>query len=1311
MLTLLISLILTVLPSPHFHHKGMESGLSQLTINGLYQDEYGVLWVGTKEGVKYYEGTAFHPLTLPDQNSWVMSNRVPTLCGDGNGSIFINMDYSVVRYDLVNDQSETLFSQTHTASPPDISIHHGSQGLWIGCADRIYLWNSGSGLQTHSRLARAGSSISALLEADGKLYIGTKKDGLFRINLATGEEATVLPPSSEIITLYADTAGRIWGGTFEHGIFCLEGETISSFTTGGSPALSSNYIRAFSEDDTGCIWAGTARGIDVLNSHEKTVEHIGLSSQGRNGLSNLSVWCLLKDRQGTMWIGSYYGGLDYCTFSPEAFSFENFGLAGGNGYPVISDAVADRTGTMWLSTESNGLIRYDGSSWRFLREFPFSRYNIKDLLLEKDSTTLWVSTHMGGLWRYNTRSGQCKHFSINDKDMTARSESLLGVAQYGRHLLVGTLQGVYWLDPDSGQIDPVPEVNRYIYEADRIHVCADSLSIWIAGNTLCCYHPGNGVVKDYSGQLEELTGGGPVTLIALAETRDGEIYVGTAGAGLLAFDRSRDRFTRVLPRKSSFPSAYISCIHPLSDGRLLLGTNKGLCQYDPATGFVFVMDQNNGFPLISMLPGCIAVHRDQLLLGGVNGLSSTTEKQLQSMYQPHGLFFSRMDVNGQPVRPGDASGILSENLRFKSGISLSHKQKDISLYVGTDSPARADQVSYLYFLKGYDKDWTLHTLKDPIHYDHVPPGSYELLVNQIASLDETSLRLHIRIRPPFWAAWYAWLLYALLLASLVSFVFYFFLTKFKLTTTLAMERKNQAETEKLNQQKLRFFANMSHELRTPLTLLLGHLELFRISAHLGAEQEKELATIQETAQGMVGMVSDQLDFIKMEENSFRVRLQSGDLVTFVRKMVDDFQVMARQKVIRLTFSSEQQRCAVSFDEEHLKKVFYNLLSNAFKYTPAGSGKIDVHIGQVRDGEVPVRVRDNGIGIDAASVGKVFDRFYQSDNKINRDPSVTGTGIGLSVAWGIVSQHGGRIELESKEHVGSTFTVVLPVAESDAPTAEDPASVSPPVAGELPEQKSGPKKKLLLVEDDLSLRRMLVQVFAPLFEVYDVADGKAGLEMAEQESPDLIISDIMMPVMTGDEFCRRIKSNFATSHIPVILLTALADVQDSIHGFNCGADDYITKPFNISLLIARCMGLLNNRALLQKRFSLAEHADPQLLSENSEDVAFMDKLMSLIEDNIFDKNVSVSYLSEQMAMGHTKFFNKVKGLTGSAPKELILSVKIKYAAKMLRERKNLNVSDIAYQLGYSSLNYFGKCFKEAYGVSPSAYRKDHMPEQD
>lgn len=1307
MLTSLLLLFLSVLPTPVFHHKGMESGLSQLTINGLYQDENGTLWVGTRNGVKYYDGTSFLPLIFPEQSSWVMSNLVPTVCGDGNGSIFINTDYSVVRYDLAQDKTETLFSQTRTSSPPDISIHFGPSGLWVGCANRIYLWTRKTGLQNVASLKTPGASISSMLEHNGTLYIGTRKDGLLGIT-GNGKENLLIGPCSEVITLFVDSAGHVWCGTFEHGAYSLDGTSISNYSTTSRIKLSSNYIRTFSEDNYGRIWIGTSHGVDIIDPSVEKVTHCGLSTPGHPGLSNLSVWSLLRDKQGNMWIGSYYGGLDYCSFSNEVFSFENFGLTGGNGYPLISDAAVDRRGIVWLATESNALIRYDGKSWRFMRELPFARYNIKDLLMEKDSTTLWVSTHMGGLWRYNTVTGQSKHFTINNKDMTARSESLISAGKFGRHLLIGTLQGVYWVDPESGQINPVPEVNRYIYEADRVHVCADSVTIWLSGNTLCRYTPGNGVVEDYSDNLKELTGGAPITLISIAENSSGDLYVGTAGYGLLSFDRQNNRFIKVKPRKSNFPSQYISCIYPSRDGYLLLGTDKGLCRYNPSTGFVYLLDNQSGFPLVSMLPGCISDNRGQLFLGGVNGLAVTTECLLSEMQRPQTLSFSRLLVNNQPVRPGDSSGILSKALRLTEEITLSHRQNELTFHLGTDHPAAAEQVNYLFQLEGLDKEWTLHSLKEPIHYEGLAPGTYHLLIGQVASPDEVSLNLDIRIRPPFYSSWYAWTLYALLLLGIAAFVFYFFLTKFKLTTSLALERKNQEETEKLNKQKLRFFANMSHELRTPLTLIMGHLELLKKSSPLMAKQREEVDMAYRTAEDMVDMVRDQLSFIKMEEGGFQLHPVSGDLVSFVSNIIDDFQVLARQKSISLSYTSSLSECKTSFDRGNLKKVFYNLLSNAFKYTKEEIGIIRVNLGQDRPGEVFIRITDNGIGIDENSVGKVFERFYQSDNAINRDASMTGAGIGLSMASEIISMHKGRITLNSKEGQGSTFTVFLPVLEDAVPSE---AVVSETVLSQNDvtqiEPTSSKKRKLLLVEDDEALRNMLVEVFQPQFKVLVASNGKEGLMVAERESPDLIISDIMMPVMTGDVFCRNIKSNFDTSHIPVILLTALADVQDSIHGFNCGADDYITKPFNIELLVARSIGLLNNRALLQKRFSSAEQSDPQMLTENNEDIEFIGRLIRLIEDNIFDKNISVSYLCEQLAMGHTKLFNKIKGLTGRSPQELILSVKIKYAARMLREQTSLNVSDIAYQLGYNSLNYFGKCFKSAFGMSPSAYRKEHV----
>ena len=1280
MIALIISLLLTSSQNLHFFHKGVESGLSQVAINGLYQDENGVLWVGTKEGVKYYEGTSFYSLSLQGHSNWVMSNRTPTVCGDGRGSVFITFNYSVFRHDLKSGSTETLFTEEDTTLPPEISICSSRSGLWTGCRNRIYKWDHDAGMIDYLTLD-ADMSISALAECGDKLYVGTKKKGLFSIDLSTSETDLLLQ-CNEVMTIYPDCKGRIWCGTLDQGVFCLNQNGGIHYSMSGDHPLSDNYVRAISEDFLGRIWIGTSNGLDILNPENGEIFHCGLLIDGRKALSNLSVWSLLKDKAGTMWIGSYYGGLDYCTFEEETFQYENFGFNGKGGPLIISDVAAGKGGTTWISTEGAGLIKYEKDKWKSLPGLPFSKYNIKDLLFEKDSTTMWISTHMGGLWKYNTQTEHYKHYTINEKDISARSECNLYATFYKDHILIGTLQGLYWMNPQTGQVDPVPEVNRHVYEVDKILVSKDSTSIWIVGSSICRYNPANGVVEDFSANLEKLGNGVPITSSSIIETDDGSIYIGTVGSGLLKLNPENKSFEKINPRNSAFPSEYIGSIYPTQDGRILLGTSKGLCWYNPADGFADNFDSDNGFPLLSMLPGCISECSGNLFLGGVNGMVITTEKKLRSNNPSCRLYIARMAVNGSTI----------EGLRYTDRVTLPHYKNNLTFTVSTDDPARSSRVRYMYKLEGLEKDWNTSPVSIPIRYSNLKDGNYVLRISSLDTDRDQDVRLRIKIRPPFYASWYALSFYVLLLLGFASFVIFFITTKIRLTSSLALER-----------QKMRFFANMSHELRTPLTLLLGRLELFREKPPLNSRQKSEITAIYNVAHEMAGIVNDQMVLLKMTENALKLAPNEEDLVAFTKKVVSQFKVISDKKGIRLDFISDISSCKLSFDSIQMKRVFNNLLSNALKFTPSEKGHITVSVKAPQNGVIRIAFQDNGIGIEASEKERVFERFYQTDNPINRDPATTGTGIGLFMASNIVSLHGGTIELDSTPGKGSTFTVCLPAKESETVQAKEPAKRE-----EAPVAIVNGRKRMLLVEDDDALRQMLKDVFKGMFEIFEAPNGKIGFELAEEHTPDLIISDIMMPVMSGDEFCRKIKSNFSTSHIPVILLTALADIQHNIMGYDCGADDYVTKPFNSQLLIARCSAILNNRELLQKKFSSSEDARPDILTTNNDDAAFINKVVAIIEDNILDKNVSVSFLCDRMAMGHTKLFNKIKGLTGSSPQELILNVKVKFAARMLKDRPELNVSDIAFQLGYNSLNYFGKCFKKAFGQSPTEYRKNHKP---
>lgn len=1310
MIALIISLLFTNLQNLHFNHKGLESGLVQMPINGLYQDENGTLWVGTREGVNYYDGSVFCPLSNSGQSGWIMSNRVPTICGDGNGSIFINANYTVIRYDLKQDYFTDLFTQDNTASPPEISIHYGSSGLWIGCSNRLLLWKRDAGLKEVLSLPGGGLSISSLLEEGDTLYIGTKMHGLLCLDIPSGQYRRRID-CNEVICLFSDSGKRIWCGTLAQGAFCLEGETLRHYTKEARPELGSNYIRAISEDLEGRIWMGTSQGLAIIDTIHGVIIHKGAAVKGESGLSNISIWSLLRDKSGTMWIGSYFGGLDYCNFENSGFNFDDFGFQGNSGRSLVSSAVCDNSNRVWIGSEGKGLIEYKDGRAVSKDKLPFSAFNIKSLTYDPGSSLLWVCTHMGGLWSYNVNNGHYRHFDINAYDQTARSESILNVTLFRGNVYIGTLQGVFLLNPNTGTTAPVPEINRHIYEADKLLVSNDSTSMWIVGNSICRYDFSNGVVEDYTDALKDLAGGIPITSVSILETKDGSIYVGTAGLGLLQYDRSLNSFSKVTTVNSTFPSKYIGALHVTSDGRLLAATGEGLCWYDPKTRFVDSFRTENNFPLVPMFPGCIAEYGDNLILGGSNGIVTTTEAQLKNLYRHCTLSISQMFVNDTQVRPDDKSGILKQAIRYTRKVSLPFSKNDLTFFVGCDIPSHSSQVRYLFTLDGLENDWHTQALTSPIHYSNLSPGRYVLRLRNIRPADGEQYALQIRIRPPIYSSWYAVLLYLLLILSVAAFVLYYFATKFKLTTSLALERKNQAEAEKINQQKIRFFANMSHELRTPLTLMIGKLEMFGAKNSLTPEQRDELDGIHSSASELISLVNNQMDVLKMGEDALFMNSTSGDIIEFIRSIVSDFQVLALKNQVSLKFSTSIRECIMEFDESQMKKVFSNLISNAIKYTPKEKGKIRVSVAEPSGGTIRISVKDNGLGIEDSAKERIFDRFFQSNNAVNRDPSVTGTGIGLYLVSYIVHMHQGTVELDSHLGKGSTFTVCLPLSQIAPSVPNQQYGINPGKEVRIQNEASSESstealrgKSVLIVEDDDKLRQMLKDIFSNLFTVYEAENGQKALEITDNKCPDLIISDIMMPIMSGDEFCRRVKTNFNTCHIPIILLTALADVENNIMGFDCGADDYITKPFNTQLLLARCISIINNRALLQKRYSKDMSAGAQVLSKNKADIDFMEKLVKLVEENLLERDITVPFLCEQMAMGHTKLFNKIKGLTGDSPQALIQNVRIKYAAKLLHERDDLNVSDIAFQLGFSSLNYFEKCFKKNFGQTPSSFRK-------
>ena len=582
--------------------------------------------------------------------------------------------------------------------------------------------------------------------------------------------------------------------------------------------------------------------------------------------------------------------------------------------------------------------------------------------------------------------------------------------------------------------------------------------------------------------------------------------------------------------------------------------------------------------------------------------------------------------------------------------------------------------------------------------------------------------LNIHVSAPFYATIWAYLFYALCLTALMVAFVRFKTRQAALRSSLEFERKEKERIEELNQVKLRFFTNISHEFRTPLTLILGQIEVL-MQMDLGTTVYNRIQRIYKNAWHMRNLISELLDFRKQEQGYLKLRVEEQNLVTFTRQIYMCFYEYAQKKEITYRFDSVEETISVWFDPIQLQKVIFNLLSNAFKYT-SNKGNITVEVRKVASQAV-VSVCDTGIGIPVEHISKIFDRFYQTDNASSSSSFTLGTGIGLALAKGIMNMHHGKIEVESTVGEGTKFILSLPLgnrhfSDEEMAVTEGRESLIIPeasvssygqlMAEEIKEPESQKnmdeedKPTILLVDDNTELLSMLEDIFLPMYNVYTACNGREGLEMAQQIQPDLIVSDVIMPEMSGKDLCYKIKTNVELSHISVVLLTAQTSVEYVVEGLMFGADDYITKPFNIKVLVARCNNLIKNKKRLIAHYAGKVITEsPVAEAINEKDKELLTKCVNIVRENFENPDFDVTALASELCMGRSKLYMQFKQMTGLTPNEFILKVKLDEAMSLLTEHPELNITEISVRLGFSSPRYFSKSFKAFFGIAPQGVR--------
>ncbi len=1315
-----------------FNHLTTDDGLSQFSVNSLYVDESGILWIGTREGLNRYNGEDIqtYKLRKNDPNS-LFCNTVSRITGNHNGKVYLLCTEGVAEFNLATQKFTTLLQG-------NISSIYYNNGLFIGKMNEIYRYNEETrNFDLYYQLSGGNLEIICMHIDNGYLWMGTTTDGVYRLDIEK-KQLTHPIKKGNITSIYRDNEGELWIGSWEKGVFLVKANgKIENFKNDpkNPHSLSSNFARSCCEDNLGNIWIGTFNGLNRYDKRTGLFQNHTASDTQSDGLTHSSIWCIVKDNQGTLWLGTYFGGVNY--FNPEYEIYTRYTYSSnetkGLSNPVVGRTIEDKNGNLWIGTEGGGLNYYN----RHTREFKWyrpqegrnsiSHNNVKALYYDADKEIIWIGTHLGGLNKLDIRSGQFTHYRMKAGDESSLpSDIIRDITPYKDHLIVATQDGICLFNPSDGKCKQLFKDSK---EGRSIKMVADIAfdsngTLWIAatGEGVFSYRFDTRQLTNYRHNPTEQNSLSNNNVNNITQDSKGNLWFSTSGSGLDLYCPASNDFENFDKEKNGLSS---DCIYETQEsptsGKLLLITNEGFSIFDYPTKSFKNYSAENGFPLTAVNENALCVTRDgEIFLGGVQGMISFHETELNFTPKPYNIILSRLIVNGQEILVGDETGILQQSLCHTEEITLNADQSMFSIEFATSNYIPANKDDIIYKLEGFSNEWTSTRGLRNITYTNLNAGTYKLLIKTNGKEEKLcpQVALVIHVLPPYYKTTLAYLLYLLVTGALMWYLIRTYKSRIKLQESLKYEQKHIQDVEALNQSKLRFFTNISHEFRTPLTLIVAQVEtLLQVQNFTPAIYNKILGIYKNSIQ-LRELITELLDFRKQEQGHMKIKVSPHNIVHFLYENYLLFLEYASAKQINFNFEKGVDDLEVWYDQKQMQKVINNLLSNAIKHTKE-EDTITLSV-ETKGNNAIIRVKDTGSGIDAQEIDKIFDRFYQIDSINMTDANKTGTGIGLALTKGIVELHHGTIRVESELGKGTSFIVTLRLGKAqfteeqinkdtnsiqqiEIPKPETDALLIAELQENAPIKRM-PDAKMLIVEDNDSIREMLANIFQPFYQVLTAADGEEGLALVNSEMPNIVVSDIVMPKMSGTELCKQIKTDFNTCHIPVVLLTARTAIEQNIEGLRIGADDYITKPFNTNLLISRCNNLVNSRILLQEKFSKQPQTAVQMLATNPIDKDILDRAMVIIEQHLDDTEFNVNVFAREMAMARTNLFTKLKAITGQTPNDFILTIRLKKGALMLRKNPELNITEISDKIGFSSSRYFSKCFKDVYHVSPLAYRR-------
>ncbi|MHA8096418.1 two-component regulator propeller domain-containing protein [Aquirufa antheringensis] len=1314
------------------------SGLSQSSVYKIIQDKQGFLWFATGDGLNRYDGHNFKIYRNdPSDPTTLSGSEIFTVAQDDEGNLWVGTRNSGLnKIELATGKITRITKGpggqdlSNSNIPSILNIGKGRMGVAVlGVGYLVYDIRTNQVISAESEWKNTivKEVVRLFKHSSGTVWMGTRTGYLVsQLNAHSFIPYQFGANNNRVRALFETKNGDILVGTDGRGIYRFTPKTQQFkvvFYQASDPLSRQNIVTSIAKDALQNLWIGTDNGVYKLNGEDfKSYTNIPSNPDPELGLSSNSVMSLFTDANQNTWVGTWEAGLNISFFQKPRFAVLRYkpntlqGLLSNK----VSTLLADGDQGVWVGSNV-GLSYFNhksGQVTHYLQSASSNKLNSTEtydvnFIHPSGDGGVWV-----GLWGKGinlfTKERQLKDYPFKPGVREANFNTL---ENFNSEFLLGTQgMGVVAFNPMTKQYRvPFAELGKknFLNKSIAAIRVLNGKEIWVGtvGFGLYVFDVSNRKLRHYvkSAEIGALSYN---HVNKIYQDRQKRIWVMTQGGGLNQYLGAGKGF-KVFTVNNGLGSNSLRGMVEDAKGDMWFSTNGGISKMDGKTLKFVNFEEADGLQGKEFMTNAVAKNsQNWLFFGGVNGLNYLKSDSLRMRLDVPPVYFTKLKIFNKEVEAGEDNSPLRVDILSTKHLVLQPNQSVFSLDFVALEYQRPKNNRYAYYLEGFENEWNLVGTQRTVTYTNLSPGDYIFKVkasNSDGIWAEKPYELKITVLPPWYRTWWAYLLYLVLLAAVI----YAFIREVQVReafrTDLRLKEIEKERIQELEQVKTHFFTNISHELRTPLTLITSPLEKYFLSnASLNKDQKTKINSIYQNAQKLLRLINQLLDLSKIESGNVQPVVEKHDLVRQLHSIKQSFDAYAQQKQIKLKWDAPVESLFVYYDADIIEKCVTNLLSNAFKFTPEDGIiglRLDLH--KVYQGSsesinrVSIHVSDTGKGISAEHRQHIFDRFYQIPEKVDR----VGTGVGLSLCKELIEVHRGSIEVQSDLGAGSDFKIQFPVTLE----AFDPGWVKSG-SKEVKELQSQlvdsaqviqqEKQILLIVEDHAEMRAFIREIFEGTFQVIEADRGETGLEMALTYLPDVVITDWMMPGMSGVNLCKQIRKNAKTSHIPVVILTSKSSQESQIEGMQSGADDFISKPFHADILELRVAKLLEAKERLRKSWQdsvLNQDLQQAFVFEDE----FLSKATQVVIEHLEEADFDVEHLEQAMDMSKMQLYRKLKMLTSLAGNEFIRSIRLQQA-RLLLEKGSLNVSEVAYQVGFNDPAYFTRAFKKQYGHSPKTF---------